>query len=156
MVKHASSFFLWFTHWWHRLCETDWLGVCKDIKDILKFYKNELKLLPQTDNFDGPEVREESASFANMDFAVTTPNFPRVLFQLQVHTYIVETIVIKFRVCFVWRAAQQYLYGNRLFPFEFITKAFFPWNYPMKPYLSDLLFKRCFSSFSYTYSYLLT
>ena len=53
------------------------------------------------DDSDGPEVRKESASFANMDFAVTTPKFPRVLFQLQVHTYIVETIVIKFRVCFV-------------------------------------------------------
>ena len=36
------------------------------------------------DGSDGPEVREESASFANMDFAVTTPKFPRVLFQLQV------------------------------------------------------------------------
>ena len=38
------SFFLWFTHWWNRLCETDWLGVGKDIKEILKFYKNELRL----------------------------------------------------------------------------------------------------------------
>ena len=32
-------FFLWFTH----LCETDWLGVSKDIKEILIFYKNELR-----------------------------------------------------------------------------------------------------------------
>ena len=38
------SFFLWFTHWWNCLCETDWLGVGKDIKEILKFYKNELRL----------------------------------------------------------------------------------------------------------------
>ena len=37
------SFFLCFTHWWNRLCETDWLGVGKDIKQILKFYKNELR-----------------------------------------------------------------------------------------------------------------
>ena len=27
------SFFLWFTHWWNRFCETDWLGVGKDIKN---------------------------------------------------------------------------------------------------------------------------
>ena len=38
------NFFLWFTHWWNRLCETDWLGVSKDIKEIQKFYKNELRL----------------------------------------------------------------------------------------------------------------
>ena len=31
------SFFLWFTHLWNRLCETDWLGVVKDIKEILNF-----------------------------------------------------------------------------------------------------------------------
>ena len=37
------SFFLWFTHWWNSLCETDWLMVGNDIKDILKFYKNELR-----------------------------------------------------------------------------------------------------------------
>ena len=37
------SFFLWFTLWWNHLRETDWLGVGKDIKEILKFYKNELK-----------------------------------------------------------------------------------------------------------------
>ena len=37
-------FFLWFTHWCNRLCETNWLGVSKDIKEILKFYKNELRL----------------------------------------------------------------------------------------------------------------
>ena len=38
------SFFLWFTHWWNHLCETDWLWVGKDIKGILKFHKNELRL----------------------------------------------------------------------------------------------------------------
>ena len=38
------SFFLWFTHWWNHLCETDWLGVGKDIKWRLKFCKNELRL----------------------------------------------------------------------------------------------------------------
>ena len=38
------SFFLWFTHWWNCFCETDWLRVCKDIKEILKFYENELRL----------------------------------------------------------------------------------------------------------------
>ena len=43
------------------------------------------------DDSDGPEVCEESASFANMDFAVTTPKFPRVLFQLQV-PYIQDSI----------------------------------------------------------------
>ena len=29
-------FFLWFSHWWNRFC--DWLGVAKDIKDLIKFY----------------------------------------------------------------------------------------------------------------------
>ena len=38
------SFFLWFTHWWNCLSETDWLGVGKNIKEIVKFYKNELRL----------------------------------------------------------------------------------------------------------------
>ena len=26
------------------LCETDWLGVGKDIEEMLKFYENELRL----------------------------------------------------------------------------------------------------------------
>ena len=38
------SFFLRFRHWWNHLCERDWLGVGKDIRWILKFYKNELRL----------------------------------------------------------------------------------------------------------------
>ena len=38
------SFFLWFTHEWNCFRERDWLGVGKDIKEILKFYKNELRL----------------------------------------------------------------------------------------------------------------
>ena len=33
------SFFVWFTHWWNLLCETDWLGIGNDIKEILRFYK---------------------------------------------------------------------------------------------------------------------
>ena len=41
-LKH--SFILWFTHCCNRLCETDWLEVGKDIKEILKYYKNELRL----------------------------------------------------------------------------------------------------------------
>ena len=36
------SIFLWSTHWWNCLCETDWLGVGKEIKEILN--KNELRL----------------------------------------------------------------------------------------------------------------
>ena len=28
------SFFLWFIYWWIHLCETDWLGVGKDIKKM--------------------------------------------------------------------------------------------------------------------------
>ena len=38
------SFFLLFTHKWNHWCETDWLEVDKDIEEILKFYKNELRL----------------------------------------------------------------------------------------------------------------
>jgi hypothetical protein len=38
------SFFLWFTHLCNLLWETDWLGVSNDIKEILIFYKNELRL----------------------------------------------------------------------------------------------------------------
>ena len=37
-------FFLWLTHWWSHFCETDWLGVGKDVKEILRFYKNELRV----------------------------------------------------------------------------------------------------------------
>jgi hypothetical protein len=33
------SLLLWFTHWWNCLCETDWLGVAKDIEEILKLKK---------------------------------------------------------------------------------------------------------------------
>ena len=39
------SFFLWSTHRWNGLCETDWLEVSKDIREILKFYKNQLRLV---------------------------------------------------------------------------------------------------------------
>ena len=38
------GFFLWFTHLQNYLCETDWNEVGKDVKDKLKFYKNELRL----------------------------------------------------------------------------------------------------------------
>ena len=38
------SFILWLTHSWNCLCDTDWLGVGKDMKQILKIYKNELRL----------------------------------------------------------------------------------------------------------------
>ena len=32
-------FFIWFTHWWNRFCESDWLGVSKDTKKYLNFIK---------------------------------------------------------------------------------------------------------------------
>ena len=34
MVKDASNLasFLWFTHCWNRLCETDWLGLARTLK----------------------------------------------------------------------------------------------------------------------------
>ena len=38
------SFSLWFTHLRNHFCETDCVGVGKDIKEILKVYKNELRL----------------------------------------------------------------------------------------------------------------
>ena len=47
LVKDASnlaSFYAMHIDGMNRLCETDWLGVNKDIKEILKFYKNELRL----------------------------------------------------------------------------------------------------------------
>ena len=45
LAKDASNIaFFMVPHWWHRLCETDWLGVGKNINEILKFYKNELRL----------------------------------------------------------------------------------------------------------------
>jgi hypothetical protein len=38
------SFYSCFTHWCNCLCETEWLGVGKDIKETLKFYENDLRL----------------------------------------------------------------------------------------------------------------
>jgi hypothetical protein len=36
LVKNASNL--------ASLCETDWLGVGKDIEEVLKFYENELRI----------------------------------------------------------------------------------------------------------------
>ena len=41
------SFFLWFTHWCNRLCETDWLGVKNVLQKLTKSYKNEVRHLFQ-------------------------------------------------------------------------------------------------------------
>ena len=37
------SFILWFTHWWNRLCETDWVGVGKD-KTVKPYFKTQWAL----------------------------------------------------------------------------------------------------------------
>ena len=59
------SFFLWFAHWWNHLCGTDWLGVVKDIKEILKFYKNELRLYFTVTSWFLGNVEFEKSSLMN-------------------------------------------------------------------------------------------
>ena len=125
------SFFLWFTHWWNRLCETGWLGVGKDIKEILKFYKNLpttlLRASPDFQTFLRPCIR----LVTNLIFcsAIFVLAYDQLGSQFQSSSQFQQMWINKFVIVFttpiIIKVIEPSLNGfHDKFPFIFITFGF--------------------------------